>query len=92
MTYEEIYRRLLKFYDEDLMGGDRELMALVREDAPEEKWLARHNAVLGSAVRTDEILNLLAEGLRLVSPPPREKGGRAKGRKTPGRRPRGSGS
>jgi len=66
------------------MVGDGVLMELVRSKATEERWLEQHSALLASAQRTDDILNLLAEGLRLVSPPPQKKRVRARGRQNIG--------
>ena len=66
LTSSATYQALLDFYIKDLMQLDSSLMRLVREDAKPEEWTVHHNNMQNSVGnKTDQVLDLLAEGLRL---------------------------
>jgi hypothetical protein len=66
LTSRETYYELLGLYTEELILLDSNLMRLVKEDAKHEEWTEHHNNVQGSiGNKTDHVLDLLAEELRL---------------------------
>jgi hypothetical protein len=68
LTSDDIYQSLLKFYHDQLIRMDSGLMALVRDNAVRSAWQDYHRGLQSSGEKTDEVLNRLADALRL-SPP-----------------------
>jgi hypothetical protein len=57
---------LLGLYTKELIPLDSSLMRLVRENAKHEEWIVHHNNFQSSiGNKTDQVLDLLAEELRL---------------------------
>jgi hypothetical protein len=65
LTSSETYHSLLGLYKRELISLDSSLMRLVREDAKHEEWTAHHDFQGSIANKTDQVLDLLAEELRL---------------------------
>jgi len=65
LTSSETRHTLLGLYTKELISLDSSLMRLVREDANHEEWTANYNVYGSIGNKTDQVLDLLAEELRL---------------------------